>query len=397
VKTLIFAPNAGVSLSSGGGTKGALQMAEILGRDLHQDVWLAGYHSYSKAALSEAHGVDLDGAGIQVATAGSDLAFKTVRKAPVKLSPYDILVSRSFRRWVGETIERVDPESVWFHDDIPAAALPYLGGLSVRLYVHFPLGARSVEMTPGLSRNRSLAESANDALLNVVRDRLVVSPQEAGVKEVWVNSSVTQRAVQGLWGVSGRIVYLFVASPSLPYDAVRKRRVISAVGSFTRAKGFHMLLEGFAAAKLSGWSLVLAGHSRESGYLRALERAARRLGVSTSTQLRIDISSSDMESLLQESSIVCNGSSFEPFGLSLLEGMAHGAVPVVRSSEYSGGWTDISRKGVTGFGFTNTTELAAILRRLASSDLSPMAARAVERSRDFNRDALKSQLEQTLT
>jgi glycosyltransferase involved in cell wall biosynthesis len=396
VKILIFAPNAGVSLSSGGGAMIALQMAEILGGDLGQEVWVAGYHSFPIEVLEKVHNVDLRSAHVQVTSAGSARLFRAAKSVPIKLSPYNLLLSRAFGAWVRSTIASVNPEVVWFHDDIPKAALPALQGRPTYLYVHFPLAARTVRRTPDLANNRGGMERLNDSFMVALRDRIVTTPQKAGVTQVWVNSSVTQGAVQQLWGIPGRVVYPYIRQPSPPVDLRTKLPTLAAVGTFTRAKGFHVLIDGFARAGLAGWTLVLAGHSRESGYLHSLERRAGRLGVGQTVSFRPDLSPERLEKLLEETSVICNGSSFEPLGLSLLEGMSRGAVPVTRRSASSGGWTDVCRRGEVGFGFESTAELSEVFRRLSRMDRAAPAQRAIARSREFSRTAFRSTLQETI-
>jgi glycosyltransferase involved in cell wall biosynthesis len=393
MRILQFAPNAGVSLSSGGGTLVALQMAEILGGDLGHEVWVAGYHAFPLDVLEELHNVDLRGAHVSLTTSGSDRLFWAAKGAPVKLSPYNLLATQGFRRWVRATIEKVDPDLVWFHDDIPRAALDCIEERSVFLYVHFPLEGRNDRITPGLAGNRGIIERVNDAILTAVGTGLVASPNAAGVRELWVNSLVTQAAVQAVWGRPSRVVYPYVSKPRFAYDPARKSPLISAIGSFTRAKGFHRLLEGFARAKLSGWSMVIAGHARDRGYLHFLAQLARQLGITQSVQFRTDIASNEMEALLDHSSVICGGAAFEPLGLALLQGMSSGAVPVTLESSSSGGWVDVCLKGEVGFGFRNVDDLAELFKKLSTIELEGSARAAIGRSESFSRVKLKSELE----
>ena len=393
---LQFAPNAGVSLSSGGGTMVALQQAEILAGDLHHEVWVAGYHSFALAELERMHGVALQSNRVQLVTTPSKKLFRAAKDSPVKLSPYDLLFSRRFGRWIRETITNLDPEVVWFHDDIPKAALPVIRGRRVHLYVHFPLGARTLRLTPGLAGSRGLTERVNDGLLVALQDLLLARPDEANVSELWVNSNVTSRAVHDLWGVPSRIVYPYVRKPARAFSITRKRPMICAVGSFTRSKGFNTLVKAFALADLKDWTFEIVGHSRERGYLRELKREVLRLGLQSRVRLRTDVRPGDLENLMDECSIICNGAMFEPLGLSLVEGMTHGAVPVIVQSPSSGGWMDVCRQGELGFGFRSVSELAELFRSLSRADLGPLADKAFRRSQEFSRAELKGQLERVL-
>ncbi|MCI4369244.1 MAG: glycosyltransferase [Thermoplasmata archaeon] len=394
MRILIFAPNIGASLSIGGGNNFVVKQAALLSSELGQEVVLAGFHAFSLPELVRAHGLWLDPQRVRVVSGGGSLGFRLFRSFPLKLLAYNVLVSPRYRRWVDRTIRRVDPELVWFHDDIPSCAVPALNGRRTLLYVHYPLLGRTVEVCPPIAHTRGLVERLNDALLqSVLRGSLVARPEEVA-EEVWANSTVTRRAIQKVWGTRHeRTVFTYVP----PTELVReKEKVIMAAGAFSKGKNYEALLQAFAGAGLEDWQLHLFGAARDAGYLARLERQVEDHRMKGRIEMHPDAPRADVLEAFARASIVLQGGEFEPFGLSMLEGMAHGDLPVAFRSEFSGSWLDVLGSGRWGSGFSTADELAAELHRLAEVQRSESSALAFERSQQFSREALKEELGRTL-
>ena len=389
MRVLIFAPNGGVSLSTGGGTKVLLRMAEILADDLRQDVTVAGYHSLSLGALEGLHSVSLNRLGVRLHSASAGAIYETFRRFPFKLSPYNLLLSPAFGRWIRSAIRDTHPDIIWFHDDIPRAALPALGSTKIYLYVHYPFAGRMRSIAPPLVHTRTVLEHVNESVLVALSKRLIAFPADLGSIEIWTNSTITSSAVQRAWGIPSRVVYTYVRKSAMDSQLMNKDRLILAVGALSKGKGFHLLIDGFAHARLEGWKLLLIGHSRDVSYHARLRAQILRAGLSGKVDIMTDISHLELERAFKRASVIVNCASFEPFGLAFLEGMSYGAIPVTIQSDFSGCWTDICNRGEFGRGFHSVTELTEELRQLTemeSRDGEAMAA--IERSGFFNRSRL---------
>ena len=89
--------------------------------------------------------------------------------------------------------------------------------------------------------------------------------------------------------------------------------------------------------------------------------------------------------ILSRSKIILSASHFEPFGISIVEGMSLGCIRIVYQGDLSGPWVDICDKGRYGLGFRNTAELAERIELVLSDHVlsNKMALKMKDRSRPF--------------
>jgi glycosyltransferase involved in cell wall biosynthesis len=387
MRILLLAPNGGASLSQGGGTRVLLQHAEIL-RERGHEVALAGFHSLPADQLAAVHGTDMP-FRVPIFTHTQGGALGLAAGLPWKASAYNVLVLGAFRRWIERVISGFRPGAVWFHDDIPRAAIPALGSIPRLLYVHYPFGARDPNITPPLQYTRSRVERWNDRLLRSVEP---VAPDPAGQAEVvWVNSSVTARALRKLWGAPCQVVPpAFGAPPS--GRAAGFSKTILAVGTFSRGKNLEALVIAFAHAGLEGWELHLLGHSRDAQYAHRITRHARRLR-RQGIEVRVTTNAHrpDLEREFRSAQVFVHPAEFEPFGIALVEAMARGAAPIAFAGEFSGPWTDILDSGRHGVGFREPEDLTSALTKLSDSAVQAhWSGRAIQRAAHYSPDSMRA-------
>lgn len=135
-----------------------------------------------------------------------------------------------------------------------------------------------------------------------------------------------------------------------------------AVGRMVRTKGFDLLLDAFAAARLPGVALVVAGEGPERA---ALARRADELGVADRMVLPGRLERGAVVAAMAGALAVVVPSRAEAFGIVVLEGWRAG-VPVVVTSH--GGPADLVTDGVDGVVVDpeDTTALAEVLRFVAT-------------------------------
>ncbi len=345
-----------------------LQLARVLQNDLHQGVGLAGYLADSPESLSRTHGVDNWSFGpvYHSERVGVDMTL------PVKLTAYGLLMTRGFKFFVRKTIEDFEPDELWFNDDIPAAAAPFLEGRRVFLYVHFPFMARTSEYV-----SKSLSEAASEWVVRRRMERLIMTKLPAGVTVI-ANSTVTAEAVRRIWGVSPMVLAPYIYESAVRPQA--KEHLVVSLGALQSQKRHLEAFTGFKAVEMKQdhWQFKVVGHSRDSGYARTL----RALGVGVVENPSRQV----MDGYLAKAMIVVNAATFEPFGLTLCEAMANGCQPLVQISEVSGSWTDVLERGRYGTGFRDTYHLRELLggARYGAISIDPEAARA--RASSYSRE-----------
>lgn len=392
MRVLIFAPNAGASLSTGGGTNFVLRQARALARDPRVHVTLAAFHAFDLETLSKYHNLDLTHGNIDLLTSNLRGPYLAFRRSPAKLSAYDALLLPGFNSWIRRTFQKVDPDWVWFHDDIPATLCERLGSVQTALYVHFPLAARNPGTCPVINGSRGLAEKLNEAVLSAYLPKIVCPNPSGHTSTIWANSRVTARAIRSVWNAQAHVVFPFESGPPRPTHT--KTRTVLGLGSFSRGKNFESLIRGFSESKLTtqGWKLIIAGNSRDDRYLAYLRRLVSRLGLGDSTQLVIDVAGDLRDRLLFNASIIVHPAVFEPFGIALIEGMVNGAAAISYAGDWSGAWIDTLDSGRFGLGFTSSTQLSEQLTYLVSGNLESYQKRAVDRAATLQSASLESEL-----
>ncbi|MCI4366949.1 MAG: glycosyltransferase [Thermoplasmata archaeon] len=359
MKVLLFAPNAGISLSQGGGSNFVLKQARALANQGHEVV-LAGYHAWPLEALERGHGVSLEGirSRVRLCAGPGSLSYRAHRRIPGKPSAYFALLDPRVGAWIRRVLEKEAPAVVWFHDDLPRA----VRGASPRtrrfLYVHYPLQARSAAVVPALRVTRTPGEAAQDAVLRRMAAGCVETRPSDIVESVQANSRVTARACEVIWGIRPRVVPTYALVPA-PTERAREAEVI-ALSTFHRGKHLELLVDAFLRTSLTHARLTLIGHARDETYLAKIRRQIRK---DPRIRTIVDAPRAAVDAALGRARAIASPARFEPFGLAVLEGMASGLTPFALESPWSGPWTDLAQEGRYGPGFKDEVGLAGLLEK----------------------------------
>jgi glycosyltransferase involved in cell wall biosynthesis len=222
---------------------------------------------------------------------------------------------------------------------------------------------------------------------------------------VAANSPYTAEWVEKLWGRQATVL----APPVRLRAGGTKQPVILAVGRFFPNVSGHSkkqleLVEAFrlaCARGLEGWELHLVGgcSNGERGYVETVRKAAVGLPV----RFHVNARGEDLTELFASASVFWHAAGFgedlqmhpdrfEHFGISVVEAMSAGAVPVVYEH---GGPAAIVREAGCGEVFATIDELAtktvALVRDDARRELLASAARA--RAADFAYDRFAERLD----
>jgi glycosyltransferase involved in cell wall biosynthesis len=221
-------------------------------------------------------------------------------------------------------------------------------------------------------------------------------------ERVLANSEYTRSWVRRLWGVDAEVLFPPIRVQDLR-PGLKQRRILT-VGRFIARRVGHSkkqleLVQAFGnmvgRGGLDGWELHVVGGCEPSmrPYLAEVERAAEGLPV----QVHANAPRSLVEELFATSSIfwVATGLGedeekapwlFEHFGITTVEAMAAGCVPVVIDKA---GQREIVRHCIDGYRWTTLEELEALSRQLAGDDTlrARLAAAAVQRAGAFSEEA----------
>jgi len=228
---------------------------------------------------------------------------------------------------------------------------------------------------------------------------------------IWANSEYTQKWIRKYWDRSSEVLY-----PPIDVEAFapgdKKNQIISVGRYFSGShnKKHMVMIRAFKEmvdSGLSGWKLILVGSTTpglvHEEYLYRLEKEAQGYPIS----ILKDIPFIELVGLYGESSIYWHASGygedeerepikFEHFGITTVEGMASGCVPVVIGS---GGQPEIIRHGKNGFLWYSMDELKAFTIFLIQNDKTrkQLAKEAQSNSRNFNRANFETNLQKLLS
>ncbi len=227
---------------------------------------------------------------------------------------------------------------------------------------------------------------------------------------VCANSQFTQGWVRRYWKRDAAILY-----PPVDVELLRprpKQPLILSVGRFFtggHCKRQDVLVRAFRqlAPRLpSGWRLVLAGgvghRDVDSEFVASVRRAAQGLPI----EVRTDVSAGELQTLYGDASLYWHATGYsedgaphpaalEHFGITTVEAMAAGCVPVVHGA---GGQGESVEPGVSGYLWQTPEELIARSEALVHDPprREAMSRAAVAGAQRFGRDAFDARATELL-
>jgi glycosyltransferase involved in cell wall biosynthesis len=221
---------------------------------------------------------------------------------------------------------------------------------------------------------------------------------------VVANSQFTRGWIGTYWDHDSEVLY----PPVTMHRGGEKAPAILNVGRFFPADKGHSkkqfeLVHAFRRLCDGGvrdWTLHLVGGCSEAGlaYLETVRAAAAGYPV----ELHVNASGAELEALYAQASVYWHASGYgedaqrhpdrlEHFGISTVEAMSAGAVPVVIGLA---GQRETVRHGVDGYHFRTLDGLVAITRQLMRdpAQLARMSASATARAHRYSQEAFATQL-----
>lgn len=216
------------------------------------------------------------------------------------------------------------------------------------------------------------------------------------------NSKFTKDNCQKYWPLKGEVLYPPVDTESI--KVLTKKKNIISVGrffGFLRDKKHSVLIQAFKGIcedkGMEGWSLNLVGSAGEGDkdYLNELKKEAKGLTINFFPNLERE----KLIKLYGESSIYWHAAGFEEddptkmehFGISTVEAMAGGCVPIVIAK---GGQTEIVEDGKNGILWNSLGELKdATLGLVGSKEKrEKLSKEAVKRAGFFSKQKFQQHL-----
>lgn len=234
---------------------------------------------------------------------------------------------------------------------------------------------------------------------NVLRKSLRNSLKLKTIKAVVCNSFFTKTVIDKCLGIKSIVIY-----PPVDIEALvpqRKENIILSVGRFSQllqGKKQDILIEVFKKLvgedSLKEWKLILAGGSEVGSdeYLRNLQVSTEGYPI----KIIENLSFSELVKLYGKAKIFWTASGYdideetepervEHFGITTVEAMAAGCVPIVQGK---GGQKEIVNDGENGFLWTSAEELGEItLKTVENKELmESISANATQKSKDYSKE-----------
>jgi glycosyltransferase involved in cell wall biosynthesis len=367
----------------GGGEQVDGSIAQVLAGG--HDVTLLGPHQPDVDATMRRLGVDLSGCRHERVVDDAE--------ASEASASYDLFVNGTY---LSKAINRAPIGYYYVH--FPGEVPTRTDRLRSRIGV---AGVKALSLPPRLPQRLAEVRAAFD--LRVARVEFVPT-----YRRFLANSQFTAGWVEQLWGRPTDVLYPPVRASVRP---AAKEPLILVLGrffdpSFGHSKKQQELLATFRslhrAGRIPGWRMAMVGgcDAPNREYVLAVRRAARGLPV----EVHVNAPGATVERLLGEASIYWHGSGlgedpqrhperFEHFGISVVEAMAAGAVPLVFGAA---GPAEIVHDGVNGQQWTTLDELAEKTVALSTDDdrRRELADAAMLRAADFSAPVFADRLRQ---
>lgn len=223
------------------------------------------------------------------------------------------------------------------------------------------------------------------------------------IKHVVCNSDFTKKIIDKEFAINSTVLYPPIGTEKI--NSKRKENIILYVGRFSKllqTKRQDILVNNFKAMYddfAEGWKLVLAGGAEVGG-----EEAAQYIKKEAEDYPIEIIESPPFKKIVElygKAKIFWSAGGYgidqgefpqkvEHFGMTVVESMAGGAVPVIFNA---GGHTEIVTHGENGFLWKTGTELQEITKMLIknSKELVRVSKNAKRRSKDFGYENFKKQ------
>ncbi len=222
---------------------------------------------------------------------------------------------------------------------------------------------------------------------------------------ILANSEFTRGWIRRLWQRESEVLFPPIRIGELRPEASRTKTVVT-VGRFFRPGTGHakrqlemvrMFGDLSRAGRLDGWTLHVVGGCEPTGqsYLDEVRDAARGLPV----EVHPNAPRALVDKLLDEASIFWSATGLgesedkapwnqEHFGMTTVEAMAGGCVPIVIDRA---GQREIVRHGVDGFRWSTPEQLGEFTERVAKDETlrARLAASSVQRATDFSEEAFE--------
>jgi len=206
-----------------------------------------------------------------------------------------------------------------------------------------------------------------------------------------VNSQFTKQAIDQEYSVNSTVIYPPIDT-SL-FTPGKKENIILYIGRFSRLtqrKGHDQLIKSFKNLKLDNWKLILAGGMGVGSTDKDISNL-KKLAAGSNIEFVFNPTFSQIQNLCAKGKIFWSASGHsadkpiqtEHFGITVVEAMAAGAIPVITNL---GGHKEIVEDKINGYLWDTPSQLEKITLQLTTDNLqlTTISKAAIARSKIFD-------------
>ena len=289
-------------------------------------------------------------------------------------------------------IKKENPDVVFIDHDSYKLLRRYLRDRKVIHYVHFPSHSRRLfECFPNIveeCRNQRYSRfpfSLYTFAYGLLQQFVLVDNDFADI--ICANSSFTAEIVKKIWNRDA--IVLFPPVSVNDFVPLRKKNTVVSVGRIEPGKHFEDLIKAIGMCETEPRLQIIGGlTSTNIPYLNELQQLVAKSKLGYRVRIEINAPYEVVRRVLGSARIYVHPKHWEHFGISIVEAMASGCVPIVHRS--GGPYYDIIDGDRYGFSFNTIEELAENIDVLMTSDISSIAKLCIQRSRCFSEEKFRT-------
>lgn len=208
---------------------------------------------------------------------------------------------------------------------------------------------------------------------------------------VLAHSTFTRNLLHKFYGAKVEVEVLHppcdVRQYSNSMNTPDKQNVVVTVSRFSRGKRLEII--PYIAKYAANWNFVIAGSASEASKetIELVRSKIESLDVKDRVKLMLNASRQEIQDVMAKSKVYLHLMRNEQFGISIVESMAFGCVPIIHQS--GGAWYDVLEKqqGYCGYGYTEFMEAVKYIKMLENGKLyRTLSIKAQKKARNFNEE-----------
>lgn len=214
-------------------------------------------------------------------------------------------------------------------------------------------------------------------------------------KILLTNSSFSAKKIKEIYALKTDVLYPPVNIEN--FYSSKKEDLVVSVGRFDPLKRYEILIEAFRGIKKNANCIIIGTgvgdtFSKSKSYLFRLRELINKFGLTEKIKLFVNCPFDTLTRILSKAKLYVHCFYNEPFGISIVESMAAGCVPIVHRS--GGAYEDVIDHDRYGFSFEDVNDLRSKINLLFGNDslCREYSRKAIKRSKRFSRKTFKKKI-----